>query len=65
MDHLCLQESISEEPIISKSALETVLKSSMISGVDAKGRRPRMMLCSNNKIRNSLNSPAPRVLREH
>ena len=58
------KESIFEEPIVSKSALETVLKSSVISGVGAKERRPRMMPCSNNKIRSFLNSPAPRVLRE-
>lgn len=50
--------SIFEEPVVSKNALETVLKSSRISAVDAKVRRPKMVLCSSNKIRSSLNSPA-------
>lgn len=57
--------SIFEEPVVSENALETVLKSSRISAVDTKVRRPKMVLCSNNKTRSSLNSPAStRVLRE-
>lgn len=47
-----------EEPIVSGSALEIVLKGSMISGVNAKAMRPRSMPHSDNKI-SSFTSPAP------